>query len=745
VLFRSLPYEHADRLVSVGIVEPMISQQDWLFSRTYQEWRDSRQGIFDAVTSWVGISDCDLSGVAEAVRLDCARVEATFLPVLGVTPLMGRNFSVEEDRDGAPAVAMISSAMWRSRLSAMDDVVGRSILVDGVATTIIGVLPPEFELPTLGSADILLPQKLKQNSERQRLVRAIARLPNGVSASRAHALIAPFFRVFVQSAPDDFRKATSMRLRIEPLQQHQMREYRLASWTLLVSVLGVLAIACANVSNLLLSQAAARRREYAICRALGASKARLFSQRMTDSVLLGLFGGACGLMLATILVRLAATLGASAMPRLADAAVDMRVFWFGVAASLFSGVLVGLTPSLGMGFQRRLLAAQVGMTLVLLSCSGLLLASLQRMQTTSAGFRPDHVVTAVFTLNRVRYADDRRQIAFFQELEQRLKQLPGVTAAAITDSLPPGGDPRSKPFVALIGGGDRSRPEMAGIVLWRYVTPEYHAALGIPIVRGRAFNDSDRTSSTESLILSQSLAARLFPKDEDPIGKTIGTDVVVGVAADTRNDGYSPIPQPEFYSVRRHEPGGVYSNQRPPYGWRRAIVVVRTSLDQKAATELIRASFAALDPALPVEMGALQQHVDRFLDRPRFTGSVLAVFSSVGLLLAAVGLYGVLAHAVVERTREIGVRMALGAQAVTVVRTIVSRAMKAVGIGMACGLAGSIVAGRLLRGLLFGAGAVDLRLLGTAALLLCCVAAAAAWIPARRATRVDPSVALRHD
>jgi predicted permease len=640
---------------------------------------------------------------------------------------------------------MISFGMWQSRFAAKDDVIGRRILLDGADTTIIGVLPRDFELPTLGSADILLPQKLKQNSERQRLVRPIARLPHGMTASRASALIAPFFQRFLDSAPDDFRKATSMRLRIEPLKQHQMREYRLASWTLLAAVLGVLAIACANVANLQLSQAAARAREYAIRSALGASKARLFSQRMTDAVLLGLLGGVWGLMLATILVRVASRMGASAMPRIADAAVDPRVFSFGLAASIVSGVLVGLTPSMGMHFQRRLLAGQVALTLVLLSCSGLLLASLQRMQTTSAGFQAYRVVTAAFTLNRVRYADDRRQIAFFEQLEQRLRDLPGVTAAAITDSLPPGGDPRSKPFVALIGGGDRSRPEMAGIVFWRYVTPEYHAALGIPIVRGRAFNEADRTSGTESVILSQALAARLYPGGEDPVGKRIGTDLVVGVAADTRNEGYSPVPQPEFYAVRKREPGSVYSNQRPPYGWRRAIAVVRTSLDQKAATEMIRTSFAGLDPTLPVEIGALEQHVDSFLERPRFTSSVLGVFSSIALLLAAIGLYGVLAHAVVERTREIGVRMALGAQAASVVRAVMSQAMTAVAIGVAFGLIGSLAAGRFMRGMLFGIGAHDLRLLTAAVSIFCCIAVAAAWIPARRATRVDPAIALRHE
>jgi putative ABC transport system permease protein len=744
VLFRSLPYEHADRLVSVGIVEPMIFPQDWLFSRTYQDWRDSGQGPFEAVTSWVGINDCDLAGDTP-VRLDCARVESTFLPVIGVKPLLGRNFNADEDKDGAPAVALISFGMWQSRFGGDGSVVGRRLMLDGVDTEVIGVLPADFELPTLGSADVVMPQKLKRMSERQRVVRAIARLPKGLSASRAAALIQPAFHAFVDSAPEDFRKATSMRLRVEPLKQHQMSEYRLASWTLLAAVLGVMAIACANVSNLLLTQMAARAREIAIRRALGASRLRLFSRRMTDAVLLGLFGGTVGLALASGLVIFASRSGGAAMPRISEASVDLRVFGFGFAAAVLSGVLVGLVPPVGLRFQRRLLAGQVAMTLVLLTCSGLLLASLRKMQTTSAGVRADHVVTATFTLNRVRYADNERQIAFFEQLEQRLRELPGVTAAAITDSLPPGGDPRSKPFVALIGGGDRSRPDLAGVVLWRYVSPDYHAALGIPIVRGRAFTESDRSSDREILILNQALATRLFPGGQDPVGKTIGTDLVVGIAADVQNEGFSPVAQPEFYSLRRRDPGGVYSNQRPPYGWRRAIAVVRTSTEHKTAADFIRGSIAGLDPALPVEIGSLEQHFDTFLERPRFTSSVLALFSGIALVLAAVGLYGVISYVVVERTREIGLRMALGAGKSSVVRTVLLRPMMAVAIGVALGIVGSLGAGRLLRGLLFGIGAHDPSLLSAAVLVFSCVAGLAAWLPARRAARVDPAVALRHD
>jgi putative ABC transport system permease protein len=744
VLFRSLPYEHADRLVSVGIVEPMIFPQDWLFSRTYQEWRDSGQGPFEAVTSWLGINDCDLTGET-AARLDCARVESTFRPVVGVKPLLGRNFTAEEDKDGAPAVALISFGVWQSRFGGDGNVVGRRLMLDGAATEVIGVLPANFELPTLGSADIVMPQKLKRTSERQRVVRAIARLPKGLSTSRAAALVEPAFQSFVDSTPDDFRKATSMRLRVEPLKQHQMSEYRLASWTLLAAVLGVMAIACANVSNLLLTQMAARARELAIRRALGASRLRLFSQRMTDAVLLGLLGGLFGLALASVLVMTASRSGGAAMPRLTEASMDLRVFAFGIAAAVVSGVLVGLVPSVGLRSQRRLLAGQVAVTLVLLTCSGLLLASLRKMQTTSAGVRADHVVTAAFTLNRVRYADNARQIAFFEQLEQRLRELPGVTAVAITDSLPPGGDPRSKPFVALIGGGDRSRPDMTGVVLWRYVSPDYHAALGIPIVRGRAFTESDRSSEREIVILNQALATRLFPAGQDPVGKTIGTDLVVGIATDARNEGFSPVAQPEFYSLRRRDPGGVYSNQRPPYGWRRAIAVVRTSMEHKAAADFIRSSIAGLDPALPFEIGSLEQHFDTFLDRPRFTSSVLSLFSAIALVLAAVGLYGVISYLVVERTREIGLRMALGAGRSSVLRTVLLRPMMAVAIGFALGLIGSLGAGRLLRGLLFGIGAHDPSLLSGAVLAFCCVAGLAAWIPARRATRVDPAVALRHD
>jgi putative ABC transport system permease protein len=760
-LFRPLPYLQGDRLVSVGVVAPAISTQDWLFAGTYQEWRSSQTALA-ALTSWSGVSACNL-GVEPPERLDCGLVEATFLPTLGVAPVLGRNFTVEEDRPGAAPAALLSFNLWKSRFASDPGVVGRHISLDGTSTTIVGVLPAEYELPTLAPADLLVPQKLRQGSQNQRLISAIGRLRPGDTPESTAGALAPLFESFLNTAPPDFRKATQLRLRVTTLRDQQTRDYRLALWMLFGAVAAFVLIACANVANLMLARSASRQHEFAIRAALGASRWRLVRQALTESGILALAGGAVGCSLAACLLRVFAVLAPDGMLRLQQATLDLRVLAFASILSLGAALLCGLAPSLerlrseafgaarSIGrtkawLRQSLIVAQLSISLILLTGASALLGSLWRLQHARLGFERQQIMTASFTLPLHRYPDETAQLNFFSELEERLSQLPGATAAAISDTLPPGGDPRSRPYVALRNpGADRAGQGMGGLVKWRYVTPGYFKSLGIPIARGRGFSDSDRTPGQQAVILSEALSLRLFGSG-DPIGARLPLEepmTVVGVAADVKNSGLSGASDPEFYILRNLAPNNVYRNQRPPDGWRHATAVVRSQIDEGAAAESLRAAIRRVDPTLPVVLETMDSQVERFFTRPRFLTMLLSVFAATGLALAAIGLYGLVSFLVVLRTREIGLRMAVGATLRDVMKLVVYDGMRWTGSGVVIGTVMSIGLVRLFEGLLFEIKAHDLRVFAAATMVLVFVAALAAWLPSRRAARIDPLVALR--
>lgn len=758
-LFRPLPYFQGDRLVSVGVVAPLISTQDWLFTGTYQEWQSSQTALA-AFTSWSGVSACDL-GSDSPERLNCGLVDSSFLPTLGVMPVIGRNFTGEEDQPEAEPVALVSFGLWRSHFAAARSAIGRQIILDGKSTRIIGVLPQDFETPTLVSADLLVPQKLRRGSQNQRLVRVIGRLRSGDTPASAASELAPLFRRFVDQVPADFRKV--VRLRVATLRDQQTREYRLALWMLLGSVTAFVLIACANVANLMLAQSASRQHEFAIRAALGASRWRLVRQILTESGTLGLSGGVLGCGLAYCLLRVLVALAPDGNLRLQQAALDFRILAFGLILSLGTALLFSLAPSverlraeafsvapvIGNGKTRvrqALITAQLSISLVLLTCASALIASLWRLQHVPLGFERGRILTASFTLSQYRYADEMRQLSFFNRLEERLKELPAVTAAAITDTLPPGGDPRSRPYVALRNpGGDPAEQGMRGLVKWRYVTPDYFQCLGIPIRRGRGFADADRSPGQQAVILSESLSRRLFGS-EDPIGKRFVLEepmTVVGIVGDAKNSGLTGASDPEFYILRNRTPNNVYRNQRPPDGWRHATVIVRSQLNEGVAAELLQAAIHEIDPSLPVALQSMDSQVERFFTRPRFQTVLLSVFATTGLVVAALGLYGLVSLLVVLRTREIGVRMAIGATPGAVMKLVISDALRWTCIGVVIGTVLSIGALRLLGGLLFDVKAHDVRVFAAAIVILVVVATLAAWFPSRRAARIDPIVALR--
>ena len=468
ILFRSLPYPNDDRLVSAGVMAP-LDTQEFLFGAAFLDWRDN-PGPFASLASWSGISDCDLTERNPA-RLRCTEADANFLPTFGVQPVLGRGFTRGEDRPNGPEVALLFHNLWQSRFAGSRDVLGSTMSIDGRTVTIIGVLPAGFELPGLSSADILVPQRLDEARQRNpgpgRGLRVFGRLKPGVSIPQAEAAMQPLLRDFIQSAPPAFRK--EIKLRIRSMRDRQFADVRLASWVLFGGVLSVLLIACANVANLLLARSAGRRRELAVRAALGAGRSRLIRQTLTESILLALAGGVAGCALGTLLLRLFVAIAPGGIPGLEQASLDRRVLLFSLMGSILCGLLFGVAPALeqpgaadltgtrstssaGARFRRTMVAAQLAVSLVLLTGAGLLLRSFWNMLNVPLGMRTEHVVTATVALPRPWDAQRARELAFIEEVENRLRRIPGIGELAIADKAPPAGGGR---FPAILFAGGR--------------------------------------------------------------------------------------------------------------------------------------------------------------------------------------------------------------------------------------------------------------------------------------------------
>ncbi len=758
ILFRSLPYAQADRLVSLGFMAPIIPQE-FMLGTDYMQWR-VRQQPFESITTWAGVNDCDLTG-PNPVRLACAQVEANFLTTLGIQPIAGRNFTRAEDRPGVPPVALLSYGLWQSRFGGDRGIVGKTVPLDGQAATVLGVLPADFELPTLEHADVVVPQALDEARQQRpntgRVLQAIARLKPGVTPMQAGAALQPLFEESLQFVPGPFRK--EVKLRVRSLRDRQIHDARLASWILFGAVLAVLLIACANVANLLLARSAMRQRELAVRVALGASRWRLVRQTLTESLLLGAAGGPAGCLLAAILLRVFITIAPEGIPRLQQAHIDLRVLAFTAAVSLISGLVFGLAPAIqrpraetlagwrAVGtrqyiFRQSLVAAQICASLVLLTGASLLMRSLWNLENQPLGMRTGNVVIAAITLGQKSYGDPATQYAFFEELERRLQRIPGVAQLAVSDSTPLSGTARSTIYSVIdVAGRPPAANGTGGMVTWRAITPGYFAALGIPILKGRSFREEDRDPHRHNVILSDALARRMFP-GEDALGKQIRPGrsgswlTVVGVAANVKNSALMESDDPEFYVARHHEP--------EPFG-NYATAILRGPMDTTAAAGWIRREVAALDPTLPVKIETLDQRVGKLAQRPRFNAWLLGMFAAMGMLLSAIGLYGVISFLVAQRTQEIGVRMALGATPASVARLVLGHAARWTLAGAVLGIACSWFAARWIAGLLFQVTAHDPWVLAVAAALLLAVALMAAWIPSRRAARVDPMEALRQE
>src|SRR6266851_4551672 len=769
ILFRSLPYAHADRLVSLGLVQS-LETQEFMLGGFYYDWRNN-QRPFEAMTSENAVTgECDLTEGSPA-QLNCPRVEANFLPTLGISPVLGRNFLPEEDRPNGPKVALISYGLWLTRYNRDPGILNKTIDIDGKPVQVIGVLPKDFEMPRLQAADVLFPMATDEATDRRSNAgigspkRVFARLEPGVNVEQARAELEPLFEGTQKWIPAEIR--SNFRLKVRSLRDRQMQDVRLTAWVLLGTVFAVMLIACANVASLLMARGAARQRELAVRSALGASRARLACQALTEALVLSLAGAVVGWILAQGLLHLFLALAPAGIPYLDKAQIDLRIVCFTVVLSLVCGALFGLAPALQKpsgkmltgrsvasvshaAVRQWLVVAQIAASMVLLTGAMLLLRSFWNLQNQQLGMRADNTVTASVTLGQHHYSTAASRMVFFQQLAARLRFGPGVSVVSVSDSLPPSdGHDGMRYGEILVGGRPHSMQGPGAVVRDRSVSPEYFRALDIPIVRGEGFREEDLSSSDHFVVLSQQLAGLLFP-GEDPIGQRLNFDhvgfpdapwyTVVGVAANVKNGGLTGEEGPEFYRLRR--------NREEDWGGRgvwgqSAVMVVRSSLPPAETSRWIRSQVAALDPTLPVDIATLRERVSKLADQPRFQTTLVGFFAATGLLLAVIGLYGVIAFLVAQRTQEIGVRMALGAGRGDILRLVMGKSLRLVVCGVVVGLAAALAVSRVLASLLFGVGPRDPVTFVLVALLLILVALLATLIPARSASRVEPIVALR--
>jgi len=762
ILLRPLPYENSERLVLLWHAYPLSNLPKATLSvPSYIEYRDHVDAFESvaAATNW----SANLSGGGEPERVQGARVTANLLKTIGVKVAQGRDFLAEEDRPGFERVVVLTDGLWRRRFGADPKTIGSTVSLNGEAHTVVGILPPGFAFyrpVDLFKPIAFTPEQSAPSNHGFEYLMGVARLKPGVTFAQARAEL----------------DATAARLRkdyyeegwtilMNPLVEEVTGEVRPSLYILLAAVGCLLLIACANVANLLLARGTARQKEMAVRAALGAGRGRIVRQLLTESVLLGLVGGGFGLLVAYwgLQALLAAMPQMQLQTILAGRGIglDGPVLAFTLGISLVTGVLFGLVPAFaaarpnlsgmlkeggreGAGGRHRMLGvfvvSQVAIAMVLLVGAGLLIRSMGRLRAVDPGFDARGLLTMRVFLPEARYPDPAQINGFFDTLQPRLQALPGVTAAAMISNLPMGNDNSSGSFQIENQPVAEGQPSPHGDS--HYVTPGYFEAMGIGLVKGRLFDARDSAEATPTILIDQVLADHFFP-GADPVGHRInkygeGTSeapvwrTVVGVVRHVAKYGLDGRVKDQYYF-----PAG----QRPQ---RSMFVVVRTAGDPAALATAARAAVRAIDPDMPVfKLMTMQQVIDDTLVGRRFTVLLLGILAAVALVLAAVGLYGVIAYAVSQRTHEIGIRMALGARVEDVVRMVVRQGLRLAAIGLLVGAVAALATTRFLAGMLFGIGAADPVTFIAIPAILALVALVASWLPARRAARVDPMIALR--
>ena len=754
VLLRPLPYANPDRLVMAWTVLPAFgrevsSQPDFL------DWREQAKSF--SSMSALANSSFGLSGDGdqEPERVPAAVVTADFFRTLGVSPILGRGFTAEEERGDFQRL-LISYELWQRRFGGRPDIIGQSLRVSGNPWEIIGVLPAGFRAGE--PRDVYAPLNVAEDGPGRRsdFLTVIGRLAPGVTIQAADAELKTIMKQLGELYPQTNELVTA---ELVPLREQLVGDARPALLVFMGAVGLVLLIACANVANLLLARGAGRDREMAVRSALGAGRRRLIRQVLTESMVLALAGAAAGLLLAGWVIALLQRVNLDMLPRLEEVSIDWRVILFTVGLSLFVGILFGLAPALRLSGtalagslrdgqrsisggsalrdpRRLLVMAEVSLAMLLLVGAGLLIRSFEQLQRVDVGARIENVLTAYLVLPGSRYPEMPQVQTALSQLHGELQRLPGVTSVAFANQVPASGGSNYLSF-AIDGRDDppAGTPQDAQ----RYVvTPEYFRLFEVPIVQGRLFTDQDREGSVDVALINQTMARQYWP-DIDPIGQQISFDgqrffSIVGIVEDTRQEG---VDQPAYAQAY------VPLAQLPTRG---VMIAMRTSGDPLAAVPTLRRTVRTLDSDVALaSLQTMEQVVGSTIAQPRINSVVLSVFAGIALLLAAIGIYGVTSYAVSQRTREIGVRMALGAKPVDVLQLVVRQGMLPVAVGLAIGLLAAMAATRVMESLLFEVTATDPVTFGTITALLAMIALVASVVPAWRAARVDPVEALRRE
>jgi putative ABC transport system permease protein len=768
VLLRPLPFANSEQLMNIWETDSTRGYKRGAASYpNFVDWREQNH-VFERMATYHD-NDFIMTGRGEPARLQGAVVNADLFPLLGVAPVIGRGFLPDEDKPGEGGrVVVLSQGLFQKRFNSDPNIVNQSMVLDGKSYTIVGVMPSAFQFPVQNEpvelwTTVAVDREGKEPLTDERgahYMSVIARLRPGVSKEQAQAEMTSISARLEQQYPDkDLHKSS----RVEPTLEALVGDIRPALLILLGAVGCVLLIACANVANLLLARAMTRHKEMAIRSALGASRIRVVRQLLTESVLLSLTGGALGLMLAVWWSDLLVALGKENIPRALQVGLDWRVLGFTLLVSVLTGVIFGLVPAIhssktelteslkeggrgsGEGARRNrirgvLVVSELAIAVVLLVGAGLLMQSLWRLRQVSPGFESQGLLTFVVGIPEVRYPTEK-QAQFYHDLVARVESLPGVRSASAVIPLPLSGDAFSISFETEgrpVAKGNQPSADFFAI------SDGYFKTLGVSMLKGRDLNERDNKQAPGVIIVNQAFARKFFP-DEDPVGKRIkpgiSTDTdepamreIVGMVSDVRNRNLSSELRPGYF---------VPAAQIP---FNQMTMVVRTTSDPHSLITAVQNEVHAMDKELPIfNVKTMDEYIAATVAAPRFNTTLLVIFAAVALVLTIVGLYGVMSYSVAQRTNEIGIRMALGAQTRDVLRLIVSQGFKLVLLGLAIGLAGAFALMRVIASLLFGVTTKDPLTFAAVAVLLAFVALLACYIPARRATRLDPLRALRYE
>jgi putative ABC transport system permease protein len=755
VLLQPLPYPEPDRLMRIW--EIYRQEKNTASFPCLSDWREQSRSF--AQIAAYEYESFILTGGDQPERVVGANVSANFFQTLGLKPALGRDFLPEEDSYGGPRVAIISHGLWQRRSAGDQKVIGQTVTINNESYTVIGVTPPGVEYPD-PRIDIWAPLSLepKRRGERgDHFLSVIGRLNHGVSTEAAQSEMNEIARRMEEQYPNN---NTGVGALIMPLSEYLVGDVRRALLVLLSAVGFVLLIACANVATLLLAQASGRQRELAIRAALGAGRRRLICQLMMENLLLAALGGGAGLLLAFWLIDLLAPAVPGGMHNAKAVGLNSSVLYFTMAVSLLTGIIFGLAPALrgskadlneslrdggrGItgGFRHQRLrnvfvAVEMALALALLAGGGLLLKSFWQLRQIDPGFDPRHALTFTLNLPETRYAEALQQNAFIARILERLSVLPGVTAVGATTELPFTG---SRTGRSIEIDGRAPLPPGQGLNAdYRVVSADYFRAMGIPLRRGRGFMASDNSGGAGVAIINEQAARRFFP-NEDPIGKRVimnGRDKyeIVGIIGDLKHGNLKETTRPEIY---------MHALQASLRTW--MDLVVRTEGDPGIMAAGVRGAIRAVDPDQPVyNLMTMEGRLARSIAAHRFNALLLGLFAAVAMILAAGGIYGVMSYTVTQRTYELGVRMALGAQRGDVISLVIRQGMSVALIGIGAGVIVALALTRLMKGLLYEVGTSDPMTYAIVTALMSAVALIACYLPARRATRVDPMIALRSE